>query len=190
MAREQVKRKKGEDAQPLARGVLIRSGARVERDAWIVLEDDAEAPQSGDIVVSVARFKAERDALLSRKGRLGVTIAPADAVEDIGADAPLLAVIMVQFPVFRDGRGFTTAQLLRQRYHYRGELRAVGDVLEDQIFFMLRSGFDAFEILAADPLAAYARAARVFSFGYQPTGDGFVPVHRLRARRALEQAAE
>ncbi|HVY85397.1 MAG TPA: DUF934 domain-containing protein [Caulobacterales bacterium] len=190
MAREQVKRKKGGESAPLARGALVRGGVRVMDDPWLVIEDDAEAPDGADIVVSVARFKAEREALLARKGRLGVMVAPADAVEEIGADAQQFAVVMVQFPVFRDGRGFTSAQLLRHRYQYRGELRAVGDVLEDQLFFMLRSGFDAFEILGGDPLAVYARAARVFSFGYQPTGDGFVPVHRLRARRALERAAE
>ncbi|MES1199019.1 MAG: DUF934 domain-containing protein [Pseudomonadota bacterium] len=190
MAREQVKRKKGGEPTVLARGTPVRGGALIKDDPWIVLADDEPAPEAGDIVVSMTRFHAERDALLARGGRLGLTVAPGEAVEAIGEYAKRFALIMVQFPIFRDGRGFSTAQLLRQRYHYRGELRAVGDVLEDQIFYMLRSGFDAFEILGSDPLAIYARAARVFSFGYQPTGDAFVPVHRLRARRALERAAE
>ena len=190
MAREQVKRKKSAEPAVLKRGVLIRGGARVADDAWVVLDDETPAEDGASVVVSLARFTAERDALLARPGKLGVLLAPADAAEDLGADAQRLALIMIEFPVFRDGRGFTTAQLLRQRYHYKGELRAVGDVLEDQIFFMRRVGFDAFEIVAADPLAAYHRASGAFSFGYQPAGDSFVPLYRLRARRALERAAE
>jgi len=190
MAREQVKRKKAAEPAAPQRGVLIRKGARVESDPWLVLSDDAPAEDCASVVVSLARFQAERDALLAREGKLGVLLTPADAAEGIGIDANKLALIMVQFPVFRDGRGFTTAQLLRQRYHYSGELRAVGDVLEDQIFFMLRVGFDAFEIVAADPEAAFQRAAGAFSFGYQPAGNSYVPLYRLRARQALERAAE
>ncbi|MES1156542.1 MAG: DUF934 domain-containing protein [Alphaproteobacteria bacterium] len=190
MAREQVKRKKAAEPAVLKRGTLVRGGALVGNDPWIVLDDEAPAEGGASVVVSLARFKAECEALLARPGKLGVLLAPADAAEELGADALSLALIMIEFPVFRDGRGFTTAQLLRQRYHYVGELRAVGDVLEDQIFFMLRVGFDAFEIIAPDPLAAYQRASGAFSFGYQPAGDSFVPLYRLRARRAIERAAE
>lgn len=190
MAREQVKRKKADAPAAIPRGVLIKGGARISNDPWIVLEDEAELPTDGDIVVSLARFKAQREALLARKARLGVLLTTTEAVEEIGADACRLALIMVQFPAFRDGRGFTTAQLLRQRYHYKGELRATGDVLEDLVFFMLRVGFDAFELIAKDPEAAYARAVRSFTQAYQGAADGLVPAHRLRARRALEQAAE
>lgn len=183
MAREQVKRKKAAEPAAIARGVLMRDGARVENDPWVVLDDETPAPETGDIVVSLTRFKAERDALIARAGRLGIVIAAGEAVEEIAQDVGHFALVMVQFPAFRDGRGFTTARLLRERYAYRGELRASGDVLEDQIFFMLRCGFDALEVVAAAPEAAFARAARTFSHAYQRAGDQFEPIHRLRARK-------
>jgi uncharacterized protein (DUF934 family) len=119
--------------------------------------------------------------LARNSGRLGIVIAPGEAVEDIGEDAKRFSLIMVQFPVFRDGRGFTSARLLRERYGYGGELRAVGEVLEDQIFFMLRCGFDAFEIIGSDPEAAFARAAKTFSAAYQAASDDLAPVSARRA---------
>jgi uncharacterized protein (DUF934 family) len=187
MAREQVKRKKSAGPVEIARGVPIKDGARVEGDAWRVLDDDAPVPADGDVVVSLTRFQAERQSLFARNGgRLGLMIAPDDAVEDIsedlGEDATRFSLVMVQFPVFRDGRGFTSARLLRERYGYRGELRAVGEVLEDQIYFMLRCGFDAFEIVGSDPEAVFARAAKTFSAAYQPAADGLTPVSALRAK--------
>ena len=182
MAREQVKRKKTAAPAEIPRGVLVKNGARVGDDAWRVLDDEAAVPADGDIVVSLARFKGERAALLARNGgRLGVVIAPGEAVEDIGEDSMRFSLVMVQFPVFRDGRGFTSARLLRERYGYGGELRAVGEVLEDQIFFMLRCGFDAFEIIGSDPEAAFARAAKTFSAAYQAATDGLLPVSAHRA---------
>jgi uncharacterized protein (DUF934 family) len=181
MAREQVKRKAAAAAVELGAGALIRDGALVEDDAWIVLEDGENRPDGADVVVSVTRFKAEREALLGRaSGRLGVLFTAGEAVEEIGDDAQRLALVMVRFPAFRDGRGFTTARLLRERYGYTGELRAVGDVLEDQIFFMLRCGFDAFELIASDAVAAFARASRLVSAVYQPATDGRTSVPRLR----------
>lgn len=183
MARESVKLKKSGPAI-IKRGALVANGARVENDPWVLLEDDAPAPEGADIIVSLTRFKAEREALLARNaGRIGITIASSEAVEEIGADAQRFSLIMVQFPTFRDGRGFTTARLLRERYRYTGELRATGDVLEDQLFFMLRVGFDAFEIQASDPASAFQRASHTFSAAYQPSSDGLQPVWVQRARK-------
>jgi uncharacterized protein (DUF934 family) len=184
MAREQVKRKAAAKAVELGAGALIRDGALAADDPWILLADDEAADEGADIVVSMPRFKAEREALLARHaGRLGVLIDAGEAIEEVADDAPRLTLVMVRFPAFRDGRGFTTARLLRERYKYSGELRAVGDVLEDQIFFMLRCGFDAFELIAADPAAAFARASRLFSAAYQPAADRRVPAARLRSKK-------
>lgn len=185
MAREQIKRKPAAAPVAIGRGVLVREGARVARDPWVFLADDAPIPEGADIVVSVARYKADLN-VLTHAGRIGVLVKPEDAVEDIGADAMLFTLIVVQFPAFRDGRGLTTARLLRERYGYAGELRASGDVLEDQLYFMLRCGFDAFEIVAADPEAAYARAARTFSQVYQPAADKRAPAFRLRTPAVQE----
>jgi uncharacterized protein (DUF934 family) len=183
MAREQVKRKAAAAAVALGAGALIRNGALVAHDAWTLLADDEAAPEGADIVVSLPRFKAEREALIARNaGRLGVLIDAGEAVEDAGADAPRFSLVMVRFPAFRDGRGFSTARLLRDRYGYTGELRAVGDVLEDQIFFMLRCGFDAFELISAEPAAAFARASRLFTAVYQPASDARAPAPLLRGK--------
>jgi len=190
MAREQVKKKPpakgGAPAPALTGGVLMnKAGARVAADAWTFLADEDAIPETGDIAVSQARFAAERDALLARNaGRLGLVVQPAkDQVEDIGADAHRFALIAVSFPAYRDGRGFSAARLLCERYKYEGELRAVGDVLPDQVFYMLRCGFDAFALKAHHPEEDFARAAKTFSISYQTSSDGRLPVHRLRAAR-------
>ena len=183
MARDQVKRKQGPAPVEIGRGILVRGGARIKNDTWRLLEADEHPPQDGDIIVPLERFKAEREVLLARRGRLGVLLKSDEPVEEIGPDAERFALVMVQFPVFRDGRGLTIARLLRERYRFKGEIRAAGDVLEDQIFFMLRCGFTSFEIIAADPEAAFARAARSFTHAYQASADGLAPAHVQRARR-------
>jgi len=191
MAREQVKLKKAGPAAPLARGALLIEG-RVSQDAWALLGDEDEILAGADVVVSLARFKAERETLLARNsGRLGVSIAPADAVEDIAEDVARFATVFVQFPGFRDGRGYSSARLLRERFGYTGELRAIGDVLEDQIFYMLRCGFDAFELRGEHAEAIFARASKTFSVAYQSSADAQAPAHVLRAQlRARGKASE
>lgn len=190
MAREQVKRKAGAAAAEIGAGVLMRDGARVTDDPWIIVADDETLPADGDLVVSIARLKADGEALLQRKdGELGVLIAPEEAVEDIAAFTARLALVMVHFPSFRDGRGYTTARLLRERFGYRGEVRAVGDVLEDQLFFMMRCGFNSFDLRAIDPEAAFARAQARFTHVYQSAADARAPVCALRAASRRKGAA-
>ncbi|MBI1187055.1 MAG: DUF934 domain-containing protein [Alphaproteobacteria bacterium] len=170
--------------------MLLTPAGPVAHDPWRILADDEPAPGAGDVAVSFARVRDD-PTLLRRAGRLGVTIAPADRVEDIADKLGALALIAVAFPAFRDGRGYSTARLVRERYGYKGELRAVGDVLEDQLFFMLRCGFHSFAVTAPDPEAAMARAVRRFSLAYQSAGDALIPIHQLRAmRRAQRTAAE
>ena len=124
-----------------------RSGFAV--DIWTVLADDAPAPGDGAIVVSLKRWLAEREALASRKSPVGVAVeAGADAQAHLAdlADRPLVALA---FAKFADGRSFSYARLLRDRFGFKGELRATGDVLIDEIPFMLRCGFDSFEVTNA-----------------------------------------
>lgn len=188
MAREQVKKKpaaKGAGPALLGDGMLLdASGAPVTNDPWTYLLGDEDAiPDAGDVVVTLGRYLAEREALASRKGRLGVLIAPADKVEALAQDIRNFALIAVSFPAYRDGRGFTTARLLRERYGYEGELRAVGDVLPDLAFFMLRCGFDALALKSPDPVRDFKVAAGTFTYAYQAASDGRRPVHALRAAR-------
>jgi len=103
---------------------------------------------------------------------------PAAFADRIGSAAR----IEVNFPKFRDGRAYSYARLLRERYGFKGELRAVGEVLLEQLFFMLRTGFDAFEIVSADPLKDYRTALADFSVWYQPTADGRPTAMQLRRK--------
>jgi uncharacterized protein (DUF934 family) len=158
--------------------ILVDRRGAVRDDRWIALTESEAAPREGDIIVPLARL--DEIAGEPRPGRLGVHVAPADKVEALAPYLDRLALVAVAFPAFRDGRGFSSARLLRDRLGFKGELRAVGEVLEDQIFFLIRCGFDSFEIVTPDAEAAVLRAARSFSFAYQAASDRRRPVHRLR----------
>jgi uncharacterized protein (DUF934 family) len=95
-----------------------------------------------------------------------------------------LALVGLVFPTFKDGRAFSQARLIRERYGFRGELRATGQVLRDQFLFMLRAGFDAFEVTKDADAAAFAQAARRYSVFYQPTGDGRATARASRVARS------
>ena len=141
----------------------------------------AEAiPSDGAVIVSLEQWRAHRDALLKRGTPLGIRLHSDQAPELIADDLPHLAVVALEFPKFRDGRAYSYARLLRERYGFKGELRAVGEVLLEQLFFMLRTGFDAFEILSADPLKDYRTAVADFSVWYQPAADGRPTAMQLR----------
>jgi uncharacterized protein (DUF934 family) len=165
---------------------LIKDGQPVQ-DPWIALPDDMDLPSSGPVIVSLARWQAEREALSSRGEPIGVRLASHESASDIAPDLDRIALVAVEFPTFRDGRAYSTARLLRERHGFKGELRAVGDVLRDQLLFMTRCGFDAFEIASEDAVESWRKAMEEFSFWYQPATDGRVPVTMLRhMRRAAE----
>jgi uncharacterized protein (DUF934 family) len=125
------------------------------------------------------RFKAELEGLPNRK--LAVVLEPDQAVEDLAPYISSVSVIALSFPKFRDGRPYSAAALLRDRYGYRGELRAVGDVLLEQGRYMARVGFDAFE--PADGTTAEQWAERIGGFRhvYQAAQDGRAPAFLERA---------
>ena len=137
-------------------------------------------PPTGPVIVSLDQWKARRDELLNRGTPLGIRLHSDQAPALIAADLPHFAVVALEFPKFRDGRAYSYARLLRERYGFRGELRAVGEVLLEQLFFMLRTGFDTFEIQSADPLKDYQTALADFSVWYQPTADGRPTAMQLR----------
>lgn len=158
---------------------LLKNGEEVG-DPWIDLADDAALPASGPVIVSLARWKAERDALIARGENVGVRLANTVNVAELAADLARFALVVLAFPKFNDGRAFSQARLLRERYRFAGEIRATGAVLRDQLLFMQRCGFDAFAI--ADPGAAdaWTKAMREIGVFYQPTGDGRATVRALR----------
>jgi phosphoadenosine phosphosulfate reductase len=142
-------------------------------DKWAFLGDDAPVPMECAIVVSLKRWLAERGTLASRRGPVGVAVeAGADAQAHLAdlADRPLIAL---EFAKFADGRAFSYARLLRERRQFRGELRAFGDVLIDEIPLMLRCGFDSFEVTNAPTLHALESGHLPGSpLHYQPSSAG------------------
>lgn len=150
---------------------------KIVTDAWCPV-DDGEALPDGPVIVTLARWQAEREALLARGSSIGVRLKNDADPRAIVQDLDHFQVIALEFPSFRDGRAYSQARLLRERYGYRGELRAVGDVLRDQLFFMYRSGFDAFELRPdrdpQDALEAFAE----FTVTYQAAADEPCPLYR------------
>ena len=152
-------------------------------DPFTTLEDDQPVPP-GDVIVSLTRFQTEGEDLLARGRRVGVRLAPDEAPEALAYDLPRIAVVALTFPKFRDGRAYSAARVLREPLNFTGEVRAVGDVLREQIYFMLRCGFDAF--VPADGATAHevAAAARRYRHVYQRAADGLEPAFVQRAKAA------
>ena len=159
-------------------------------DAFCRVEDDVPVENGAGVLVSAARFVAEADALLARNGATGVIWPNNRDLDELAPHLDRLAVIALVFPKFQDGRAYSQARLLRERFGFRGELRATGQVLRDQFVFMLRAGFDAFEVRKDSDAEAFAATARRYTVFYQPTGDDRVTAlhRRMQARHAAESA--
>jgi len=146
---------------------LIRNRCVVE-DTWRVLQPDDTVPADGNVIVPLVMWREQQPVIGDRGGLTGVWLGPADDPADIGQ---LPVLIAVHFPVFTDGRGYSTARLLRQRYGFAAELRAIGDVLRDQLHELARCGFDSFALrIGQDPTEAL-RAFDDFSESYQAGAD-------------------
>lgn len=155
----------------------------VDDDPFTYVPEGAELPDQGAIIVHLSDWLDKREQLLARGTPLGVRLKSDESPESIADDLERLDVVALEFPAFRDGRAYTHARMLRERLGYEGEVRAVGDVLMEQLHFMQRAGFDAFELDADDPVAQLEIANRDFSVWYQPTGDGRPTALQLRHRR-------
>ena len=147
-------------------------------DSWRYLGEEV-AP--GDpLIVPVAELRAERERWWNWAGRLGVRLNPSERVEGIVADLPRLDLVAVEFPSPGDGRGYSQARLLRGRFHFRGELRAVGaGVRQDQAFLLARCGFDCLEPPPGVDLEAVRSALTRYDVAYQP-GASLVELRRQR----------
>jgi uncharacterized protein (DUF934 family) len=164
-------------------------GGQIADDGFVHVADGAELPAEGAILVTAARFLEGPEALLAREGKLGVIWPNNRDVEDLVPYLDRLGAVALVFPIFRDGRAYSQARLLRERFSYRGELRATGQVLRDQFVFMLRAGFDTFEVKKAADAEAFAQTAKRYSVFYQPTGDGrLTALHRRMQLRHSEGA--
>jgi uncharacterized protein (DUF934 family) len=149
-------------------------------DPFVTLADDAALPEESGAIVSLARFRKDREALLSRNAPIGVRLKAEESPEQLGEDVHRLSVMALEFPKFRDGRAFSWARQLRTRLGFAGEVRAVGDFLYDQIAHQRRVGFDAWEITEGFSETQFRRALGEITNVYQPSADGRKTIRDLR----------
>lgn len=123
-------------------------------------------PETGPVIVPLAYWQAHRDTLIPR-GEVGVCLEPGEEPAELADDLAALPLVAIRFPVFKDGRGYSYARELRVRYGYAGEVRAVGDVLQDQLFYMHRVGFNAFEVRPDRDIREALNGLRPFTVTYQ-----------------------
>ena len=127
-------------------------------DPWVAVADEEVLPEGAPAIISLARWQAERDTLAGRSAPLGIRLCADQPPAEIADDLDRFQVIALEFPSFGDGRAYSYARLLRERFGYRGELRAVGNVLRDQALFMRRCGFDTFEVAEGTGVAGWREA--------------------------------
>jgi uncharacterized protein (DUF934 family) len=149
---------------------LIKNGQVVENEFFDCSNMEV-LPPAGALIVSVSQWQDHWEKLVRRPDPVGVKLKSDEHPEIIADDLESLAVIALEFPTFKDGRPYSYARLLRERYGYTGELRAIGDVLLEQIHFMERVGFNSVEIDSEDPLTDFKTATEEFTVWYQPSGD-------------------
>jgi uncharacterized protein (DUF934 family) len=152
-------------------------------DPFTTVADDAPLPESGGAIVSLTRFRRDRETLLARNTPIGVHLKSDESPEQIGDDVHRLSVVAIEFPKFRDGRGFSWARLLRTRMGFKGQVRATGDFLFDQLSYQHRVGFDAWEVQDGFRLEDFRRALTEMTNVYQPSADGRKTIRDLRASK-------
>lgn len=157
---------------------LIKNGTAVQ-DPWFAATTEADLDRSGPLLVPLDLWQEHRARLINRVGPLGVRLASAQSPALVADDLDRLDLIALEFPKFTDGRAYSYARLLRERYGFTGEIRAVGHVLRDQIAFMLRCGFDALQV-DERAAAGWESATTAFSAWYQPATDAQSPIPARR----------
>ena len=172
--------------------IKLRDGAFTEADDVFAALSGDEAAPAGGVILSLARFQAEGEQLLGEGRPVGVRLEPDQPVESLAYDLPRLAIVALAFPKFRDGRAFTSATLLRERFGFTDEVRAVGEVLRELAYPMVRCGFDAFEPSDGSTAAEWAQAAGRFHHVYQAAPDDRPPafVEREAASPRLASVQE
>lgn len=161
----------------------IIKGDQVVDENWHLLPREATLDglsNSDDIIVPMSLWLDHAHALKVRDGGLGIWLESHEEIEAVADDLAHFKVVALNFPVFSDGRHYSTARLLRDRYGYQGEIRAIGDVLRDQLFFMKRCGFDAFALREDRDAIEALESLRDFSETYQAATDQPLPLFRRR----------
>ncbi|WP_198243785.1 DUF934 domain-containing protein [methane-oxidizing endosymbiont of Gigantopelta aegis] len=144
---------------------IIKDRQIIENN-WSFIEDDQALP-TGNVIISVSRWQTGKPQLQQHVAQLGLRLQPSDNVADIAQDLAHFDLIDLHFPVFTDGRGFSQAKLLRDRYQYAGEIRASGNFMVDQVFYMTKVGINAFELNNEKQLPLAISLMDDFSVSYQ-----------------------
>ncbi|MDE1989927.1 MAG: DUF934 domain-containing protein [Betaproteobacteria bacterium] len=153
---------------------------RIETDSFLRVESlDGVAPDA-DVLVPLALLATQRDVLQARSGKLGLWLETADEPVEVAQYLPLLDLVVVHFASFADGRGHSIARLLRERHGFRGEIRAVGDVFKETLFYLSRCGFDAFVLRPGESVEEALKGFDVFSEAYQASVERPSPLFRRR----------
>lgn len=163
---------------------ILRNAELVEDD-WTVLEDGRAdiVAGAGRVIVTLARWRAERTALLAAHAAVGVLVPNTADIEAVYPEIEDRPLIVLQFPTFTDGRALSQAVVLRKRLGFGGELRAVGDVIRDLVFWLARCGFDSIVPRKDQSLEGCREALREITVAYQAAADEHTPVW-IRRRRA------
>jgi uncharacterized protein (DUF934 family) len=165
---------------------LLKNGSIVA-DPYTDVSGDDFIPLTGAVIVSLTQWQEYGNTIQKRNEPFGVVLLSDEKPLLIADDLQHFSVIALDFPAFSDGRAYSSARLLRDRYRYTGELRAVGDVLLEQLHFMNRVGFDTFAIKSADAVRDWETAAADISVWYQPASDGRTPAVELRQQKNLKR---
>jgi uncharacterized protein (DUF934 family) len=158
---------------------LVKGGEVIE-DRYVRVLDDAPVPEGVPVLLPAARFLADSAELAGRNAPVGVLWPNNRRVVELAPHLDRLALVALVFPTFRDGRAYSQARQLRERYGFRGELRATGDILQDEFGFLLRAGFDSLEVKKDGDVAAFASALKRYSVFYQPAAEGRPSAFRRR----------
>ena len=154
---------------------LIKDNTVVE-DSWVHVDDNEDLSDQDSVIVSLDRWQDEQETLTKRNAPLGIRLRSDPPPSELAGDLSRFAVIALEFPAFTDGRAYSYARLLRERLGYTGEIRAIGNVLRDQLSLMQRCGFDAFEVNSPETASNWLDAFKEIVVVYQPTGDNLETV--------------
>lgn len=165
---------------------LIKGSEQIE-DRYVRIDDDSALPDDRAILIPAARFLADARDIIARSGDIGVVWPNNRDIAELAPYLDRLSLVTLVFPAFKDGRAYSQARTLRERYHFRGEIRAAGDVLRDQFLLMHRAGFDAFEVRKAADADAFCEVLRRYNVFYQPASDTEVSILRRRLGAGLRQ---
>ncbi len=158
---------------------LVKNGV-LAADDYLTILDGGAIPESAPVLINAARFLEGAAELTRRNAPIGVIWPNDRRVSELEPYLERLALIALVFPSFRDGRAYSQARQLREHYGYKGEMRATGEVLRDQLHFMVRAGFDSFAVKKEADANAFVESVNRYSVFYQPSGDNRTIAAQLR----------